>query len=53
MTGLTEVTGEGCEGCGHWGSKGEKIGADEQAGLSKVVQEVITDLKEHSFSSVP
>ena len=40
-------------GVGTGAVKGEKIGADEQTGLSKAVQEVITDLKEHSFSSVP
>ena len=40
-------------GVGTGAVEGEKIGADEQAGLSKAVIEVITDLKEHSFSSVP
>ena len=39
-------------GVGTGAVKGEKIGADEQAGLSKAVQEVITDLKKHSFSLV-
>ena len=42
----------GVRGVGTGAVKGEKIGADEQAGLSKAVQEVITDLKKHSFSLV-
>ena len=39
-------------GVGTGAVKGEKIGADEQACLSKAVQEVITDLKEHYFPLV-
>ena len=42
----------GVRGVGTGAVKGEKIGADEQTGLSKAVQEVITDLKKHSFSLV-
>ena len=36
-------------GVGTGAVKGEKMGADEQAGLSKAVQEVITDLKKTLF----
>ena len=47
---MREVTGvRGMRDVGNGAVEGEEIGEDEQAGLWKAIQEVITDLKNTIF----